>query len=930
MTPERWQRLQELLDAVLALPPDRRDALLADECAGDAELRRQVESLVLSSADASEVIGGAIDGARRGLADFDPVQPGDRVGPYRVLREIGRGGMGRVVLAIRDDDQFSKQVAIKLVRADAAGEDLMPRFRFERQILANLEHPGIARLLDGGATASGLPFFVMEYVDGLPITEYCEQHGLAIPERLRLFREVCAAVQFAHQRLVVHRDIKPGNILVTAAGEPKLLDFGLAKLVTSAGPPGDPLTRTHMRLMTREYASPEQIRGGQITTAADVYSLGVLLYELLSGRGPYRATSASGYDLEREICEQEPVRPSTHRSLPADLDHIVLMAMRKEPERRYASVEQLSEDLRSFLLGYPVKARAGAWSYRAAKAIRRNRVAAGAAALVAVLILGFGVSMAALAARLERERDRAERVSSFLVNVFRVADPSESRGASITAREILDRGAARIDQDLEIDPAVRATLKLTIGRVYQSVGLHTQALPLLREARATRESLTGPNSRETAEALHHLAWSVEMRGDNAEAEKLYRQALDLRRARLGVLHEDTVESMASLAGLLRVRGRYPESERLYREVLAARRPAGETSSVLAAETMHDLAQTLHDQAKYAEAEPLFRDALAIRRARLGNNHPEIPDNLNNLALLLYSQGRYTEAEPVYRESLDLYRKVLGPEHHDVGTSLGNLALLLSSCGRAGEAIPLYREAIALRRKILGPNHQLLANTMKNLADLLKDDGNPAEAEELYRDALVILRNRVGEEHQYVAGVLRGQALLHTATGRLEDAEGEARRSLGLRRRLFGEKDHRVADSFAVLGRVLAARGDSSAAESLFRDSLRIYRKSQPPGFPGTVAPLLGLADVLIKGRSAAEAEPLLREALEIRRKSRPEGHWSAVEIENSLAVCLMNLGRPDEARSLLRPLPAGFSTEGLSPRQAARTRAALLSRSFMQ
>ncbi len=935
-TQNQWQRLQDLFEAAVDLPASRRAGYLEEACRGDDGLRRQAESLLVA-ADTGDRVAAAVDAAVN-VFTGPQIAVGSHLGPYRVLREIGRGGMGAVCLAVRDDDHYSKQVAVKLIRVGMETPEATARFRAERQILADLDHPNIARLLDGGATERGLPFVVMEYVDGLPLTEYCDREGLGLRQRIALFRKACAAVEYAHRHLVVHRDLKPGNILVGADGEPKLLDFGIAKLL-SEDVPGAFHTRTNARLMTLEYASPEQVKGLPVSTASDVYAMGVILFELLSGQRPYEATSDRPFELERAICEAPPRRPSTaaagtiakdhegavipRRALAGDLDNIVLKALSKEPSRRYASVEQLSEDLRRYLDGYPVMARPVAWSYRAAKFVRRNRVATGAVALVMILILGFAVSMAALAGRLARERDRAQRVSSFLADVFRVSDPSESRGNTLTAREVLDRGARRIDQDLGIEPVVRATLKLTIARVYQSIGLHSEALPLLRQALATRERLTDPHSMETAEAVQSLGWSVEMHGDNAAAEQLYRRALELRRAKLGPLHPDTLESMSSLAGLLRVRGRYSESERLYREILAARRKPGEPASTLAADTMHGLAQTLHDEGKYSEAEPLFREALAIRRARLGNDHPEIPDNLNNLALLLFSEGRYAEAEPLYRESLDLYRKILGPEHPDVAVSLSNLALLLTSEGRGGEAEPLYREALALRRKVLGPDHQLLANTMKNLADLLKDEGDPAEAESLYGQALEILRKRVGEQHQYVAGVLRGQALLHVATGRLALAEEEARQALALRRKLFGQQDHRVADGLAVLARVLAARGDPSA-EQLFRESLRMYQATEAKNYPGIAAPLLGLGNVLLRRRAPAEAEPLLREALAIRRKKRPAGHWSVVEVENSLAECLAQLGHRDESRALLKPLQAGFAVRGLAAREAARTRAVIV------
>jgi len=898
MTKDQWRRLQELFDAVVELPAARRAAFLDQACDQDFDLRRQVESLVVAGESASKLLGGAVESAARVFSGSAIEPEGERLGPYRLLREIGRGGMGQVYLAVRDDDEFRKQVAVKLIRTGMESAEALLRFRAERQILADLEHPNIARLLDGGTTANGLPFVVMEYVGGLPLAEYCRTRSLGTRQRLELFRKVCGAVQFAHQHLVVHRDLKPGNILVGEDGEPKLLDFGIAKLLGEDS--GTPRTRTDMRLMTPEYASPEQVMGLPVSTATDVYSLGVILYEVLAGQSPYTVSAARPADLERAIREIDPQRPSAVRSsdlnnpaappsqrseLAGDLDNIVLKAMRKEPAERYGSAQQLSEDIQRYLEGYPVLARPSTWNYRAGKFVRRNRVAVCAGALLALVIVAFAGSMTLLAGRLARERDRSERISSFLVNVFRVADPSESRGRAVTAREVVERGAARINEDLSIQPAVRATLKQTIGQVYQSLGLHSEALPILREALDTRRKLFGERSREVAESLHNLAWSVWMRGDNEQAERLYRESLDLRLTLLGPDDEGTLATTSSLAGLLRVRGRLAESERLYRDVLAVRTKQTGPASIATAETSHNLAQSVQDQGRYAEAEPLFREALAVRRRVLGADHPDVADNLNNLALLLYHQGRYPEAEPVYRESLALRRKVLGLEHPDVANSLNNLALLLSSQGRESEAIPIYREAIALRRKVLGPEHQLLANTMKNLADAMRDVGDPVEATELYTEALRIFRRRLGDENLFVASALNGLALLHMRIGKLQAAENEARSALDLRRKLFGAEDHRVADSMATLALVLAARGPTSEAQELFRTSLRIYRAKQPPVHPSTARPLQGLGDLLIRRGAAAEAEPLLREALAIRRGSLPPMHWSVVAAEKSLADC---------------------------------------------
>src|SRR5688500_3990721 len=432
-----------------------------------------------------------------------------RIGPYRILRELGQGGMGVVYLAARADEQFRKRVALKVIRSGGASEEVVRHFKRERQILAGLDHPNIARLLDGGTTDDGLPYFVMEYIEGEPLLEYCDSRKLPVAERLKLFQAICSAVQYAHRNLVVHRDIKPGDILVAEDGSPKLLDFGIAKLLNPELA-GEALIATAMS-MTPTYASPEQARGERITTATDVYSLGVVLYELLTGHLPYRLLSRQPLEILKAISEQEPEKASTaieraenklQRRLRGDLDNILMLALRKEPPRRYASVEAFSDDIRRYLEGLPVKARQPTAAYRTGKFLRRHVAGVAASAVFVGLLIGFAAAMAVQSARVTRERDLAEqeraaaqqeretaqRVSAFLVDLFRVSDPSRSRGETITAREVLDRGTTKIATELKDEPEVRATLMSTMGTVYSNLGLYDKALSLLEEALQTRKA----------------------------------------------------------------------------------------------------------------------------------------------------------------------------------------------------------------------------------------------------------------------------------------------------------------------------------------------------------------------------------------------------------------------------------------------------------
>ncbi len=514
---DRWLRIEELFALAVEMSQADRAALLSRECDGDDDLRRELERLL--AADATPVaarltraVGTAIDEA---AADRGTDLLGSLVGPYRLVSILGRGGSGIVYLAHRIDSEYSAQVAIKVVDGVLMHPDLGRRIRAERQILADLDHPGIARLLDAGETASGQPCLIMEYVQGEPVDAYCDRARLDVAARVRLFLQVCTAVQYAHRNLVVHRDLKPANILVTPPGTPKLLDFGIAKLLDSdSGPARAGETRLGERLLTPQYASPEQFVGGRITTASDVYALGVVLYELLSGRRPYAATTGQ-LELERAVCRDEPPRPSfapargaaaensraeiavlrsttaqaLRRSLRGDLDAIVLKTLRRDPAQRYGSVEQLADDLRRYLERRPVTARRGSWSYSAGRfLVRYTRSVAVSVGFVLVMAAFGSVNtfqarhLAAERDRASEERARAEAVSAFVLEVFDSADPFQSSARELTARELLDQASTRIAGDARQDPEVRARLLESLGHAYLRQGVVDAGYKLLDEA----------------------------------------------------------------------------------------------------------------------------------------------------------------------------------------------------------------------------------------------------------------------------------------------------------------------------------------------------------------------------------------------------------------------------------------------------------------
>jgi serine/threonine protein kinase/tetratricopeptide (TPR) repeat protein len=694
----------------------------------------------------------------------EAAQPERRIGPYRVLRELGHGGMGTVYLAARADDQYQKRVAIKVVRGLDSAE-VIRHFRRERQILAGLDHPNIARLLDGGTTDDGLPYFVMEHVEGEPIDRFCDERRLTVHERLGLFRGVCEAVQHAHRNLVVHRDLKPGNIFVTRDGVPKLMDFGIAKLL-NPDVVGDAPTATGLA-MTPEYASPEQARGGTITTATDVYSLGVVLYELLTGHRPYRLRTREPLEVLKAVCEEEPERPSTavgrteertlvdgttqamtaetvsrtregtpdrlRRRLRGDLDNIVLMALRKEPPRRYGSVEALSEDIRRYLEGRPVTAhKATAW-YRASKFVRRNAVGVAAGTALLLLAVGFGVTMAVLSARVATERDRAEKeaarasaINAFLLDTLGSANPFEGRGRDTTVLEALRAAAAKLETAFPGQPDVEARVRYTIGLTYLRLGQYADAEPMLRSGIRLMADRYGQDHPDLPPALTALGVLRQERGDLVEAESLYRRALaTARRLRTGA------------------------------------EPGQDETDIRA-----NLALLLQEQNRLVEAEALMREILARDRKALPAEHVDVAIDLNNLGKLLVHRGRFAESEPLLREAVFLLEKA---NNAGLAPALGNLGEALTAGGRAAEAEPVLARAVTLGADRLGEKSQDLAKVRVKYGECLLELKRYQEAEEQVLSAMPTLRGSLGDGHEWTQRAIRLLVDIYRASGRLDDA-----------------------------------------------------------------------------------------------------------------------------------------------------------------
>jgi serine/threonine-protein kinase len=907
-------RIADLFAEALDLPQEERSAFLESRCAGSPGLRAEIESL-LAAHEESERSGRLeqVD-ARRGAALLDRVEGSSlrRVGPYAILREIGRGGMGVVCLAERTEGGFEQRVAIKLLKRGMDSESILRRFLRERQILAGLDHPNVARLLDGGITDGGQPYFAMELVDGEPLTTYCESRRLGLEERLRLFEEACRAVHYAHTRLVVHRDLKPSNMLVTVDGHLKLLDFGVAKLLQD-DEDGLTLTAAGAHPLTPRYAAPEQICGEPVTTATDVYALGVVLYELVAGRAPYAVGSSSREDLARAICAVDPPPPSGHpavplpRSLRNDLDAVTLKALRKEPARRYASTEALADDVRRCLAAQPVQARPDSVGYRAAKFVRRHRVgvvAAGAAVLS--LLAGLcGVAWQAAVAARERDRaqleaERAEQVKEFLVGIFKSADPAAAQGDEITARELLDRGTERIAADLSRQPAVQSELLHTIAESFYGLGRYDRALSIAERSLETARAVYGGESLEVARAMYTLAAIHYASSDYAAAEDLHRRALAIRRRLLPADSPQVAESLADLGLVLTRRARLDEAEPLLREALEIRRGRFGLEHAETADSIMLLANLLVARSDFTAAAETHAQALALKRKLYGDLHPDVTTSLGALGSALQGKGDLTGAEAAFREALSIDRRVHGPEHVKVALDLHQLGVLLHVKGELQEAATLYREALALSRRIHGKDHFDTARAMGNLAHVLSEMGHFDEALPLFEQSAAMHTRVTGADNPFLAATFEQHAVALVAAGRPREAIPLLDKALAIYRSRYGEDNARTA---IALGRLAAARaelGELDEAEKLARQVLETQRRGRTGPHRNIMNALAGLGDVLTRRGRSEEAEPFLREALAMAGQVLPASHWRRGDIESLLGVCLGRLNRRDEALALLR------------------------------
>src|SRR5215467_7219531 len=827
MEPERWQKIERVCYSALNEEKGARAAFLQQACGGDEALRRAVELLLSQhQKDDSFLESPAMDVAAKQLAqeaettnldtsgsdqtypsaetlEDAPSMPQKTLGPYRLLKKLGEGGMGKVWLA-EQTAPVRRRVALKLIKAGMYDDAVLKRFASERQSLAIMDHPSIAKVFDAGTTPDGQPYFVMEYVPGIPITDYCDEKRLNIRERLELFIKACDGVQHAHLKAIIHRDLKPANILVTEVDGkplPRIIDFGLAKATTRQAPDESMLTRLGSFVGTPGYMSPEQADTAlqDVDTRTDVYSLGVVLYVLLTGSLPFDSKK-NVQEVLRQLREDEPRRPSTKiatdmksstgsaqnrgseprqlaKLLRGDLDWITMKALEKDRTRRYGTLSELAADITRYLDHEPVVARSASAAYRLQKYLRRHRIAVAAATGLIAMLAAFAIAQRVQLQRTRLERDRAARISDVLTGMFKVLDPTAQRGNSVTAREILDKASRDIETGMAKDPVAQAQMMQVMATVYHNLGLYSRATMLEQESLEIRKRVLGPDNPETLAVMSDVARDFIDEGHLDEAVKLSREVLDRQRRILGPENPQTLATMNYFGEALFQQGHWDEAENIYRQLIPlARRVLGpENRETLT--YMGSLALCINHQGHYVEAEGLDREILDIRRRVLGPEHPDTLMSMNDLAYVLYREHRAPEAEKLDRGAFESRLRVLGPEHPDSLASMTGVASDLFLEGRYSEAEKLDRRALNLYRNSLGPEDGSTLTTMGNLAHVLSREGRYAEAESLTKDAIKIGRRVEGVDFKNTAWKVYLLAGIEARKGNRSEALSLLRQSL---------------------------------------------------------------------------------------------------------------------------------------------------------
>ncbi|HET6603232.1 MAG TPA: serine/threonine-protein kinase [Xanthomonadaceae bacterium] len=920
MDSSRWTRLWSLFDAALDQPPGSRRQWAAAACGQDPALAADLAGLLA----AHEAEDALLDRNVAADALGAELRPGEIVDRYRIVRLLGAGGMGRVYLAERDDGEFTRRCALKVLAPGFAHPELIERFRRERQIMAGLVHPGIAHLLDGGRTTAGLPYLVMDYIEGVQIDRHCRELELPLAARLHLLAAVCDAVDYAHRRLVVHRDLKPGNILVDGDGRPVLLDFGIATLLVPDSDSG--LSELlGMRPLTPRYASPEQLTGGPVDTASDVFSLGLLLYELVSGQPAFARGSDTPEALAARIRAAAPPPLRRSRStgsddgvgavpaerIPAELDWIVRRALKAEPDERYASAAALAQDLRALPAHRPVQARPDSLGYRARKFVRRRWAAVAVTAVFAVTVTVFGIRLG-----LETERtrvalaqsrlagERAEAVADFLRALFRAADTTQSAGREIPAHELLARGRSELDARRDIDPHTRIALLDTLAEVHRNMGEYDRSLALLQEAATLLDAEASP---ELQVRVHMNTGALrELRGEHRQARTELEQALATSVRVHGADSLPATAASERLAITLQSLGEMERAGRLFLAAHALRSRLLPDSDPRLAESALRIGSWHWLSGRLEDAERWYAQALAMRRAANPRDLPELARAIDAYGSVNHALGRYPEAATHFREAAALRRRVLGEQHRHTADSLGNLGASLYDQGDDDGAEAALREALAIYEVAVEAGSPVLSKTLNNLGLVRHRQRALAEAGALFRRALEINLAAHGENHWMTAGNLNNLGLLSEDGGDLDAAERWLRRTVAAQEKATGATHPNLAYGLTNLGRILMWRGQHAESLPLFERALEIRKAALPATHPSRAETLAwyGYARCVARDEAAAGIA-MLREALEIRVAAFGDAAQAAQITRGLLGACLLDTGDARAARPLLeRALPA--------------------------
>lgn len=900
MDQQRWKQINEIVDTALNLEKEERRSYIKQQCKNNLQLKSKVTELLesIEKSGAEDFLESPesyplnlVSDLSKSSVEISSSLIGQHIGNYKITDLVGHGGMGSVFLAKRSDETFDKTVALKILRRGMDTPSNVARFERERNILAKLNHPHIARLLDGGMTEEGLPYLVMEYIEGISLNTYCAENNLSLESRIELFKAICRAVQHAHNNAVIHRDLKPSNILVTEEGQIKILDFGIAKLLET----GDTVTnlfqtQTGARILTMGYAAPEQVKGETVTTATDTYTLGTLFYEMLVGVHPFDLKLKNLTEVEKIILNKPPspllqkfkglaesrqaeiagkrnISASKMQTyLQGDLSAIVMKALRKEPGSRYDTVDQLLEDLQKKDRNLPIIAREDTLRYKTSKFLKRHKISIFVAAGFFLLTTGFAAfytwQITQERNRAQLEAEKAQQVSTFLADLFQASDPVHNPKDSLTVGNLLQRGQKRINQ-LEDQPIVQAQLLEVMGQAYTNLGEYDKAKPLLNESHNIQEKVFSNSSPELASSFRNIAYLQHKMGNFANAESLLNSALQIQKKSLGIYHEET------------------------------------------AKTLDRYALALSRQSKHADADSIYQKVLEIQQKVLPANHPDKAATLNNQAFALRRLGKPKKSEQKLRASLDIWRQHYGNIHPNILEGLNDLAIVEEKQGNLEDALTLYKEALEVTHELYeGPNPNT-AQLLNNIGSTLLKFGRPKDAESYIKKAFTMRKKILRPMHPAMAGNYATMGTMYIEMEEYEKARPLITKSLRIDKKLRGENHPYVAGDLKNLGSIALGKRSYDEAENYFRRSVDILESTFSPHHPGVAASLNPLGKVLYLRGRPQEAEKKLRRALEIRQKTFDKGDWRIAQSKVTLGGCLIRLKQYRESERLLK---SGYQT----------------------